>query len=425
MDRRARIALYVAIAAGALAPADAQIIDNRLTLYNRVLAISTLEQTRLMELQYVLRSSNRGAQDQALAAARGAANTPDARLLLAVYQLEIGRQRQDDALRAPALDVLIANRDTPSRLLPGYLSLRGNIAFRNGDYATASSALTRLAELQPNDPQVLFNLAQLRNAQHDSAAAIDLIGRAIGARQGAAQPAPEAWYRQWVAIAHDGRLVDQGAAAGRALVAAYPTPDNWRFALVAYRQLAPPQDSAEIDLLRLMRAVGAFARPAEYQRLAQLLKHTGLLGEARAVIDDGIARGIVNRTESPTPEIIAEIDRAIARLNEPPPRRRRRPPAVIPAPAPPPSATSAADTLLSGGHYADAAAAYRALLQRGGADSAMVNTRLGVALVLGSQRGEAEAAFRAAAGPADAPAPAQHFYPDLARFWLAWLARSG
>jgi tetratricopeptide (TPR) repeat protein len=409
--------------AGALAPAHAQIMDNRLTLYNRVLSISTLEQTRLQELQYVLRTSNRGAQDQALAAARSAANSPDARLLLAVYQLEIGRQRLDDGLRAPALDVLIANRDTPSRLLPGYLGLRGNIAFRNGDYATASSTLTRLAELQPNDPQVLFNLAQLRNAQHDSAAAMDLIGRAIAARQSASQPAPEAWYRQWVAIAHDSRLVGEGAAAAQALVSFYPTPENWRFALVAYRQLGAPQESAEIDLLRLMRAVGAFARPAEYQRLAQLLKQTGLLGEARTVMDEGLSRGILNRTESPTPEIIAEIDRAIARQNEPPPRRRRAPVVAAPAPAPAPTATSAADALLSGGHYADAAAAYRALLQRGGADSAMVNTRLGVALVLDGRRGEAEAAFRAAAGPPDA-APAQRLYPDLARFWLAWLTRS-
>jgi len=64
MNRLARIALCLTIAAGAFAPARAQIMDNRLTLYDRLLAISTLEQTRLLELQAVLRTSNRGAQDR-------------------------------------------------------------------------------------------------------------------------------------------------------------------------------------------------------------------------------------------------------------------------------------------------------------------------------------------------------------------------
>ena len=105
----------------------------------------------------------------------------------------------------------------------------------------------------------------------------------------------------------------------RALVAAYPTPANWRDALVAYRQLAAPQEAAEIDLLRLMRTAGALIRPAEYQRLAQLLLHAGFAAEGRAVLDEGIARGVVNRSEPPTPAISAEIDRAIARQ----PARRR------------------------------------------------------------------------------------------------------
>lgn len=399
-------------------PAGAQVVDNTLTLNGLPLSISRLEQERLQALRNVLNSTNRSVQDRALAAVESVANSPDARHVIALYKLELGRQRRDDALRAQALDVLMASRMTPAERLPNYLAVRGDIAFRARDLATASTAWGRLAELRPNDPQSLINLAQVRDAEGNAADALELIQRGIAARRTGPEAVPEIWYRQWVSIAHNTRRLDRGAAAAQALLAAYPTPGNWRFALVAYRQLAAPQAAAEIDLLRLMRAAGAFARPAEYQRLAQLLFHAGLLREARAVLDEGLSRGVVNRGESPTPEIIAEMDRAVSRQSERRGARRSETAARSSATVPDP-----ADVLLGEGRFAEAAASYRATLQRGGPDSAAVNVRLGVALALAGRRAEAEAAFRAAAGHAQG-GPAQAFYPDLARFWLSWLAQA-
>jgi hypothetical protein len=239
--------------------------------------------------------------------------------------------------------------------------------------------------LQPNDPQALNNLAQVRAALNDAQGAIDLLRGAIAAHQSG--HAPEAWYRQWLAIANNARLVDQGVAAAHALVAAYPTPANWRDALVAYRQLAAPQDSAEIDLLRLMRAAGALLRPAEYQRLAQLLLHAGFAAEGRAVLDEGMARNVVSRTEPPTPAISAEIDRALT-------PQRARAGLVMPAPVRPAQSWGAAP-------FAQALADYGA-----------------------GRRSEAEAAFRAVAAHEGGQAAAR-WYPDLAAFWVAWLAHAG
>jgi tetratricopeptide (TPR) repeat protein len=375
----ARIGLGAAAAAGALtsASARAQISQSSLTLDGRTFAISPSELIRLTDLGRTVHSRNRGAQDSALAAARAVANSRDARYLLAIYQLEIGRLRQDDALRAQALDVLIPDRQTPSERLPAYLGLRGDIAFRGGDYAAASALWGRLAGLQPENPQTLVNLAQVRAAQQDAEGAIALIRRAIAAHR--TGPSPEGWYRQWLTIAHNAHLLVQGAGAGHALVTAYPTPENWRFALVAYRQLAAPQGGAEIDLFRLMRAAGVLAHSDEYQRLTQLLLREGLAVEAKAVLDEGVSRGIVNGIEAPIPDIRREIDRALQ------PQRAR--------PA------SAAPT-----------------------DGAAVGYRLAVGLALAGRRPEAETALRAIAG---GPSGDGRFYPDLALFWLDWLARSG
>jgi hypothetical protein len=375
----APIGLAFAAAFGALAPvsAGAQLSQSSLTLDGRTFAVSPEELIRLTDLGRTVHSSNRAAQDSALAAARAAVNSTDARYLLAIYQLEIGRQRRDDALRAPALDLLIADRQTPQDRLPSYLGVRGDIAFRGGDYATASALWGRLVALQPGDPQATINLAQVRAAQRDAQGAVDLIRRAVAMpRTG---PSPEGWLRQWLSIAHNAHLVGEGAAAGHALVTAYPTPENWRFALVAYRQLAAPQGGAEIDLLRLMRAAGVLAHSDEYQRLAQLLLRDGLPVEAKAVLDEGVSRGIVDGTAVPIPDIRREIERAL---------QPQRPRAAAAAPA----------------------------------DGAAAGYRLAVGLALAGHRPEAEAALRAIAG---GPAGGGRFYPDLALFWLDWLARSG
>ena len=410
MRRLASLALGTSILAFgsglAPAPAVAQRGESVLQINGRSLALSRLEMDRLGEVRSVLHGAAPGVQDRALRAARSVVNSTDARYVLALYQLEIGQQRRDDPLRAEALDVLIASRDTPAEKIPDYLAIRGDIAFRNRDYAVASSAWTRVAELRPDDPQSLNNLAQLRNVENDPAAAVDLMARAIAAHQSRAQVAPENWYRQWLSIAYNGHLVEQGAAAAHALITAYPTPANWRLGLVAFRQLAPPQEGAEIDLLRLMHVAGALTQPAEYQRFAQLLRVAGLPVEGKAALEEGVSRGVVSRRQSPTREILAELDRAIA-----------RPPAARPS-----SPSAGADLLFGQARYAEAASAYRAALRSAGADAAPLSLRLGMALSLAGRRDEAGAAYRALV---DAPAggAASLWYADLARFGLVWLAQ--
>jgi len=362
-------AVLIAICALCLtAPAAAlQTSSTELRIGNDRLSVSAEEFRHLSELGNAL-TATPAIQDRAILLARSAVNGPDARHVFGTYLLEIARRRQNDAWYAEALDILIASRLTRPERLIGYYGARGDIALRAGDLPLASTLWTRAAELQPNNPQALMNLAQVRQAQGDPAGAAELIQRAIAiGRQGQAA-APETWYKQWLSIAYNGRQTEQTAAAGQALLTAYPTAANWRFALVAYRQLLT-EGATEIDMLRLMRAARAFTQPAEYQRLAQLLIRAGLPAEARETLDDGIARGIVDRSASPIPEIGREIERARASA----------------------------------------------------APLAAVTTELsrGSALAVAGRRAEAEAVFRAVA---DGPI-ALAWERDLARFWLLWFAR--
>jgi tetratricopeptide (TPR) repeat protein len=411
--RVSRLLLTFIAAAGGMIPSPSAAqgqMESVLQLGGRRLSLAAAEMEALSNLRRTV-SGRRGAiQDAALAAARRVARSPDALHLLAVYQLEIAQQRNDNDLRAPALDVLIASNLTQPDRLAGYLAVRGQIAFERRDFETAGSLWARRLAMQPNDPQAIANLAQVHHAQGNLSGAAEMLARAA-AVGGAVS---ENLYRQWMSVAQQGGLVEPGIAAARFLVATFSTARNWRDAMVVYRHLAAPTNSLEIDHLRLMRLVGVLARPAEYQRMAQLLMHAGMAAEAKAVLDEGLSRAIIRAAESPTREIIVEVERAV-------PRQRSQFEALQATQTPTAEQVrSMADSLLGLGRYAEAATRYRTALERAAGPAAELNTRLGIALVLAGRRADAEAAFRLAAGTASIGQAAS--YGNLAQFWLAWLA---
>ena len=285
-----------------------------------LLSLSRDELAAVTDLADRLRSP-RAVQDRALAVARQKAHGRDARYVLALYQLEIARQRKDDALRAEALDALIASGLVSGERLAADLEERGGIAFQQHDYARAGALWSRELQLKPNDANLLSNLAQVRQAQGDAAGAADLLQRSAASRAASGRKPTEILARQMLSTAYNAHLLKPTADAALALVAAYPSADNWRLSLLAYRQLGAPAGEFEIDLLRLMRATFSLTRPEEYQRLAQLLEHSGRPTEGRAVLEEGISRQLLDPGQPTIRDILAELDRFIpqerARLAKP------------------------------------------------------------------------------------------------------------
>lgn len=365
----ARIALAVALAAGTCGTAHAQ--RTSMTLNGVTLTLTSREMAVLASLRDTIDGHDTKLQDNALAAARRDARSHDALYVLALYEDEIARQRNDTPMRIESLDVLIASDMTPPARLPNYLAVRGYLAFQRGDVATADTLWTRQVTLTPNDPEALANLAQVRTAQGDTKGAAALLERSVAARDAAHLPASEATARQLMVIAYEGHEKEKGVAAAHALLRAYPSPANWRDAMIVYRQLVQPQGALEIDLMRLMRAAGTLAKGDEYLRMAQLLERAGRLADARAVMDEGVGRNLLDPLDPHTHGIADEIDRK---------RLQKSPVPVTPDASP--------------------------------AETAM---HRGEALVQAGKRDEARAVFQQVAAQ---PGP----YAELAAFWLDWLS---
>jgi tetratricopeptide (TPR) repeat protein len=158
-----------------------------------------------------------------------------------------------------------------------------------------------------------------------------------------------------------------------------------------------------------MRAARALAGERDYMAYAQAANGAGLAAEAKAVLDEGVSRRMVDPAKSGFKELIASAgkkasaDRAGLGAKQ----------SAAMAAATGTAALAAGDSYFAYGDYAAAATLYRAALQKGGADVGSASVRLGAALALAGQRAEAESHLRSVTGPG----------ADLAAYWLAWLRR--
>jgi len=393
----------------------------------RPLALSREEQTALAALQAAASTGDRAIQDNALAAARAAARSGDARYALAHYQYDIGRMRGDAAMQTQAIDALIDSGLATNEELPSLLSSQLSRAYSVSDMARVERLMARIVEIQPNNVDALADYAQYKSrvrspvtAAADRALSVSLFQRAIVAGEAGGRRLPESLYRRALAVAYDGTQRINGAAPlapqtvpqvvlfGQKLVAAYPSAVNWRDALLDYRELAPVDPALALDIRRLMRATDALGGEREYLQFADLLGGAGLPGEAKAVLDEGVSRGVLDTAKPAVAAAVAGMARRATADRAALAGLRTRALAGTGT-----QAREAGDAFFAFGQYAEAAALYQAAFLKQGEDPNLVNTRLGAALALAGRRIEAEAALRAVTGPR----------ADLAGFWLVWLAQ--
>jgi tetratricopeptide (TPR) repeat protein len=299
----------------------------------------------------------------------------------------------------------------PAADLPVLYRNQGVLANAAGDKAKAEAAFARVVELVPDDAEALVTLAQVKNDRGKPAEAVQLMRSAIDAKTRAGQAADESWYKYALKVAYDGRaepaLAQAAQTLSRQLVAAHPTPENRRDALLIYRDTAGLDPAAELDLLRLMRASGALAGERDWYDLANGLYLASNYGEAKAVLDDGIARRAIDPAKAAFAELIRLNDARLTGDRAMLPDEEARAMAADDGAL----ALRLGDVFYGYGEHARAIALYRAALAKGGVDANVVNTRLGAALYAAGDRAGAEAAFKAVAGPR---AP-------LGAFWLAWI----
>lgn len=419
MKSVSRLALGVALVLGAgsmvaVAPADAKKKKEAAPAAQpgaRVMKFSPAERVALQPVQTAITAKNWAGAAAALPAAEAAAQSPDAKYAVARFRLETGIGLNDVAMQSAGIDALIASGQIPAGDMVSLYTNQGVLATNAGNKQKAETAFAKVVELTPTDPQALINLATIKNDLRKTPEAIALIQRAIEAKKATGQPVEENWYKFALKLAYDAKLGPQSMKLSRDLVAAYPTKENTRDAMLIYRDLSNLDGPAQLDLLRFLRTSGSLAGERDWFDLADGLYRAGNYAEAKQVLDDGIARKMIDPRRAAFAELVRLVnarmqgDRASLPAEE----------AKANAAANGAMAIKIADAWAGYKDYAKAIPLYRAALTKGGVDPNLVNTRLGMALLASGDRAGAEVAFRAVTGPR----------ADLAGFWLAWLSRNG
>jgi tetratricopeptide (TPR) repeat protein len=379
----------------------------------RKLNLTKAAQPALKALETAVKNKDNAAYPAALAAAQTAATNDDEKYFVMRQRYAHARDVNDAAEQLAALEALVASPSaTPPEVSSSYFNI-GIASFNASNWQKANDSFAKVIEISPTDSDAMFNLALAQTKLHKDAEALATLQRAIAAKKTASQAVPEPWYRQALQLAYSAHKPEATALA-RETLAAYPTQENWRNALVVYRDGMRRDNESSLDVLRLMRASKSLGVKSEYYDLALALADAGLPGEAEQVLRE-VSTATLPSPARPTDDtyrrVQAFVTGKIAEDKASLPGLETRAASAATGRL----AFRTADAFLGYGDYAKAAALYRAALAKGGADvdAGLVNTHLGMALALSGDKAGAEAAFKAVTGPR----------AEVAQLWLAWLAR--
>lgn len=356
-------------------------------------------------------SDNAGALADLRTAEAVPERTPTDNYYIANIKIGVAQAMKDNALLKEGLDGAISSgQATPTQTISFNRAL-GDLAANAKDYVGATRYYQLVAQANPNDLDVATNLARLAfdNRALPPQARIAALKNATDLAERQSKKPEEFLYQARLQVAFDSNLAPEIEPAAKSLITAYPSAKNWESAVYAFRKAHKLDEQAEIDTYRLQRAAGALTGEGQYLDYAQSVQLRGLPAESRAVLNEGVAKKVVDPKKGNYLElsrIVSPAKVTADRASLGPLERQAR------AASTGKLANATADGYLSHGDYTKAADLYRLALTKGGVDAARANTRLGIALAMSGDKAGAETAFKAVNGDPRA---------TLAQYWIVWL----
>ncbi|MCJ8156214.1 hypothetical protein [Sphingomonas sp. LaA6.9] len=341
----------------------------------------------------------------AIAGIEASATTPDEKYVLNQYRLDAAVKTQNAKEQSKAIDNMLATGLVPASESAKFQFYLGKFAYQANDLAKAETALGAAAAAGYDTTELHLTQAQLYSKQNKAPQALAALEKAIAGQKASGQAVPADWYAFGISQAYKSKDIPATARWSSMQLAAYPTPENWRQALVLYRDSGNLGRKVELDVFRLMRATNSLAGERDYYDYAYVANQDGLPGEAKTAIDLLKSKGATsNRSINELyTEVSGKVSADKASLATEEKRAGSAPNGVL--------AAGTGNAYLGYGEYAKAVPLLQTALTKGGVDADEVNTRLGIALALSGQKEEAKKVFTTVKGART----------GIAQFWLTWL----
>jgi tetratricopeptide (TPR) repeat protein len=352
----------------------------------------------IVALQTAINANDTANIPAKLAAAQAVASTPADHYWIGRLQLNAAVKANDMGAAQQAVDAIASSNALPTQQVAEIYAQLGGQLFNDKQYAQSLTVLQKAERLDPTNADVQrgIGLAYYQSGQKAEAAAA--FQRMIDASKTSGQKPTDDVYRLAIQAAVDAHS-PQATAIARDWLAAYPSQESWRNALLVYRH-ADTGDVNAIDLMRLSSLTNAM-EPGDYASYADKALDQGNYGEAKAAIDAGIAAGSLKASNPDVAKVLAAARGKVPTAAELAAAEKG---AAIPN-----AFLRVGDRYYAAGDYAKAASLYREALAKG-VDPNLANLRLGEALVRSGDKAGAAAAFNAVTGP----------LAELAKFWLVY-----
>ncbi|GHH10056.1 hypothetical protein E2E30_08650 [Sphingomonas sp. AAP5] len=333
-------------------------------------------------------------------------------LRLALINAQTAGQPETQRVAAltPPLDAIIANPATPKTELGIRYNERAGFAFATKDYKLAAQDYMKARELGATDADLQLNIARSKVEAGDVAGGTADLEAAVKAEKAAGRKAPEAWYKYAFTRLTKAGLTEQADAWTAAWLTEYGTAPNWRGAIYTFGFQGPAAvkySKNRIDLFRLLWATKSQAGQREYIDYADAALTIGLPNEAKTVIDEGLASGVIPKGNITATELQTRAKTGIAGSSSLAIKEKN----AMGAPKGD-LAQQAGDAYFGTRNYAKAIEMYRLCETKGAPDADRNNLHLGMALALSGDRAAAKTTLaKVAAEPNKA----------IARLWTVFV----
>ena len=287
--------------------------------------------------------------------------------------IQLGSKTSDQVLQKSGIQMVLDSGLASPEENSRYSFFAGQFAYQDKDYAKAVEYLQRAYEAGYRDNDIATTLAEANNNAGDSAAALKWLNTAIDDRKAAGQTVPENWFKRGAALALDAKNGTEASIWLGRLVQAYPNQTNWRDTLVVYRDGVNLTTQENLDLMRLMRQVGALKSERDYGEYVDAADPRRLPGEVVAVIDEASANGVSNSTYLNEQRKVAQGNVSGDKAGLAGAEKDARSASTGK------TAAVTADAYLGYGDYAKAADLYTVALEKGSVDADEIHTRRGIA----------------------------------------------
>ncbi|MEX6723164.1 tetratricopeptide repeat protein [Parapedomonas caeni] len=338
--------------------------------------------------------------------------TADDRYFINNFKYNTALALKDNAMLEQALEAMAISEFTAETDRPKILQNLIALAFQRQDMPKAIEQSKRLLQLAPDNVDARMNLGRVYYNQDDFSNALGAFKEAIATATRLGQPVEESYYKIVAQTALRANNQAELRSAMLELVKAYPSSTNWRDALVLYRDTPGMTDPLILDSYRLQWLNEALVGERDYIEMAEIaLTKRGLPGEAKSVLEKGIANGVFTKAKGVANEMLTQAKGRVGADQKSLPGLEKEARAGKTGDF---AASVVGQGYLSYADYAKAIEFYQLALSKGVKNPDEVNLQLGIALVGGGRAAEALPAFANVKGALARP---------LADLWAAYATR--